>query len=145
MEQRMPIDHAAVEMCFANALLMMKHSSPAEQVQINRSFLEEFLIAAEGTERSPSDADSTSSGSHKRMRKDLSESCDSSDSQMMARKNARGKYRCGRCGQQKTNHICALLNTYACLGTAATQVDLSCLFSDGDRVLTARSRSISEL
>lgn len=56
------------------------------------------------------------------------------------KKGLRGKYRCGRCGQQKSNHICNVEAKNVYVYTTATQVeigpiDLSC----GVRTLTVRS------
>lgn len=136
-----------VEILFANTLLMMKNSSPSK-AGVSRSFLEEFLVAAEEIDRSASDADSLSSDpiSRKRPILEHSDSCDSSESQPTnSKKLCRGRYRCGRCGQPKTNHICALVNQYACLGSTATQVEIGCSLLEGARVLTARPRSISKL
>lgn len=47
----------------------------------------------------------------------------SDDHQQQAKKNLRGKYRCGRCGMPKTNHVCSVESKFTVQYCAATQCE----------------------
>lgn len=61
-------------------------------------------------------------------------------------KNSRGKYRCGRCGLPKTNHVCSVESKFIITYCATTQcepLDTTLSSFNHYRTITARPRNIS--
>lgn len=68
----------------------------------------------------------------------------SDDHQQLAKKNLRGKYRCGRCGMPKTNHVCSVESKFMVQYCAATQCeagDASLASFSSFKTLTVRPRA----